>query len=242
MLQAAAKIDWTLVQPEIAKITRICTYDVAGTAWSDPGPNLTCPDRVREIHTLLQNAHIEGSYVFTRFSVGALIARFYTKRYPGEVSGMVVVDHAFTPKPTALLPPPPTTADSPPALLELTPFQLSTEDTSDFSKLPQPIRELHRWAASRKPAVDHATTADDCESRLNATTTLSEIPLVVISTGNTAPGLSGVAIPPGKPFPPQQSSHRRSKLSFRRDRPTRHRRTSHPNHDQSSAKQIPLKG
>ena len=28
-------IDWALVQPEVAKRTRICTYDRAGFAWSD---------------------------------------------------------------------------------------------------------------------------------------------------------------------------------------------------------------
>ena len=29
---------WGFVQPEIAKATRVCTYDRAGWAWSEPGP------------------------------------------------------------------------------------------------------------------------------------------------------------------------------------------------------------
>src|SRR5512141_1011248 len=29
---------WGLVQPEVAKTTRVCTYDRAGTGWSDAGP------------------------------------------------------------------------------------------------------------------------------------------------------------------------------------------------------------
>ncbi|RPJ49774.1 MAG: hypothetical protein EHM21_06320, partial [Chloroflexi bacterium] len=29
---------WGFVQPEVAKTTRVCTYDRAGWAWSDPGP------------------------------------------------------------------------------------------------------------------------------------------------------------------------------------------------------------
>src|ERR1700685_1952995 len=29
---------WSTVQPEIAKMTRICSYDRAGYGWSDPGP------------------------------------------------------------------------------------------------------------------------------------------------------------------------------------------------------------
>src|SRR5215510_7974989 len=30
--------DWHLVQTQVATFTRICTYDRAGYAWSDPGP------------------------------------------------------------------------------------------------------------------------------------------------------------------------------------------------------------
>src|ERR1700691_5597255 len=30
--------DWILVQSRVARFTRICTYDRAGYAWSDPGP------------------------------------------------------------------------------------------------------------------------------------------------------------------------------------------------------------
>src|ERR1700734_3440979 len=35
---AAFSFDWDLVQPQVARLTRICTYDRAGYAWSDPGP------------------------------------------------------------------------------------------------------------------------------------------------------------------------------------------------------------
>ena len=31
-------IDWALVQPEVARTTRVCSYDRAGYGWSDPGP------------------------------------------------------------------------------------------------------------------------------------------------------------------------------------------------------------
>jgi hypothetical protein len=32
--------DWILVQNKVASFTRVCTYDRAGYAWSDPGPSL----------------------------------------------------------------------------------------------------------------------------------------------------------------------------------------------------------
>ncbi len=58
--------DWGLVQPKIAARTRICTYDPAGTAWSDPAPAPTspnCTNRVNELHQLLINAGVQGPYV-----------------------------------------------------------------------------------------------------------------------------------------------------------------------------------
>lgn len=74
---AGFSFDWGLVQPGVAKFTKICTYDASGTAWSDPGPVLSCAARVNEIHTLLKSAKLEGPYVFAGLSIGALVARVY---------------------------------------------------------------------------------------------------------------------------------------------------------------------
>jgi pimeloyl-ACP methyl ester carboxylesterase len=30
--------DWVLAQARVSRVSRICTYDRAGYAWSDPGP------------------------------------------------------------------------------------------------------------------------------------------------------------------------------------------------------------
>ena len=56
-------VDWALVQPEAAKFTAVCTYDVSGTVWSDPGPVLTCRERVNEIHKLVQAARLNPPLV-----------------------------------------------------------------------------------------------------------------------------------------------------------------------------------
>jgi pimeloyl-ACP methyl ester carboxylesterase len=192
MVVGAFSVDWALVQPQVAKLTRICTYDVAGTAWSDPGPNSTCPDRTGEIHTLLKNAGIAGPFVFVGLSVGGLIARFYASQYADEVAGLVIVDHAFNPKPKAdVRKTNSKEGDSPPVLIEMTPIILTVEDISNFNLLPPAIRDLHRWAEARVPGVNHAEAADDCESRLEAAGSdhpLGDLPLAVISTGNTTPG------------------------------------------------------
>src|SRR3954447_21727232 len=36
--QGGLSSDWIWIQPEIAKATRVCAYDRAGVAWSEPGP------------------------------------------------------------------------------------------------------------------------------------------------------------------------------------------------------------
>jgi uncharacterized protein (TIGR03435 family) len=152
----------------------------------------------REIHAMLQSAGIEAPIVLAGFSIGGLVSRYYARQYRGEVAGMVIIDHAFTPTRTS--PSPKRDAprnkaieagDSLPVLLEMTPIVVTAEDASDFGKLPENIRQLHRWAMGRKPGLNNAETADDCESRLEVSQDaypLADMPLVVVSTGNTAPG------------------------------------------------------
>src|SRR5262245_20855230 len=50
----AFSFDWGLVQPKVAKMTSVCSYDRAGSAWSELGPNpRTLKQRVYELHKLL---------------------------------------------------------------------------------------------------------------------------------------------------------------------------------------------
>lgn len=84
---------WALVQPAIAKQTRVCIYDRAGLGWSEPSPReRTAKVMVYELHVLLQNAHIEGPYILVGHSFGGLLIRMYAHTYPDEVEGLVLVD------------------------------------------------------------------------------------------------------------------------------------------------------
>jgi len=90
---AAFSFDWELVQPEVARFTRICTYDRAGYAWSDTGPEFDTFDQAtHDLHLLLANAGIPGPYVLVGHSLGGLLVRFYHATYPRDVAGMVLVD------------------------------------------------------------------------------------------------------------------------------------------------------
>ena len=84
---------WLTTQPEIAKTTRVCSYDRAGYGWSDPSPHpRTAGWRAKELHTLLVNANVQGPYVLVGHSLGGMLVRVYAHTYPDEVVGMVLVD------------------------------------------------------------------------------------------------------------------------------------------------------
>ena len=88
-----SSVDWTLIQPQLAKHTRVCAYDRAGFGWSDytPAPR-TLEQQVHELHELLQGANEQGPYILVGHSYGVRVGRVYAARYPGEVAGMVLMD------------------------------------------------------------------------------------------------------------------------------------------------------
>ncbi len=181
--------DWDLVQTEVAKFTRVCVYDPAGTAWSDPGPELTCQTRLDEVHQLLANANEKGPFVLVGLSLGALVARVYAGLYPSEVAGLVFVDHAFIdlgPPSNATLRTPPG-LDSGPVLIEQTPITFTIEDSSDFKNLPERVQTLHHWAESLHPVLPTVDTVKDCQSHLKESSPMVNKPVAVVSTGNSLP-------------------------------------------------------
>lgn len=185
---AGFSFDWALVQPEVAKFATVCTYDVSGAAWSDPGPKLDCRGRVHQVRELMRTAQLKAPYVLVGLSLGACVARLYAAEYPSEVAGMIIVDHAFLPdsgpaKATSFA-----GLDSPPVLIEKTPLEVTVEDSSEFDNLPRRSQELHRWAMSLRPKLPTADDAEDCLAQLKAARPLGDLPLVVVSTGNEAPG------------------------------------------------------
>ena len=92
---SAFAIDWSLVQPEIARTNRVCSYDRAGHGWSDPRKDAATPERVvADLHAALQAAGEKPPYVLVGASMGGLYVRLYQARFPGEVAGLVLVDPA----------------------------------------------------------------------------------------------------------------------------------------------------
>jgi pimeloyl-ACP methyl ester carboxylesterase len=90
--------DWSTswaayVQPEVAKITRVCTYDRAGMGWSEAGPlPRDAAQSAKELHTLLQKANIPEPYVMVGHSLGGLLVRVFVHDYASEIAGVVLVE------------------------------------------------------------------------------------------------------------------------------------------------------
>jgi pimeloyl-ACP methyl ester carboxylesterase len=85
----AFSIDWALVQPKVAEITRVCSFDRAGLAWSDPGPaDETVEQTIGDLHALLKDSQ-KGPYVLVGASIGGIYIRAYQRAFPADVAGLV---------------------------------------------------------------------------------------------------------------------------------------------------------
>jgi pimeloyl-ACP methyl ester carboxylesterase len=84
---------WAQIQPFIETFTHVCSYDRAGLGQSERGPQpCTTQEMVDDLHALLVAAQIPGPYVLVGHSLGGMIVRLYTHRFPEEVVGIVLID------------------------------------------------------------------------------------------------------------------------------------------------------
>jgi pimeloyl-ACP methyl ester carboxylesterase len=84
---------WGFVQPEVARFTRVCSYDRAGTGYSDPGPSPRTARRIAtELVELVDRGGIGGPMVLVAASSGGFNARVLASDHPDRVAGLVLVD------------------------------------------------------------------------------------------------------------------------------------------------------
>src|SRR5215470_9360750 len=84
---------WDDIFPEIARLTRVVSYDRAGLGKSDPGPEPRSFKQIAtELHTLLQRANISPPYVLVGHSMGGAHIRAFAHLFREDVAGLVFVD------------------------------------------------------------------------------------------------------------------------------------------------------
>jgi pimeloyl-ACP methyl ester carboxylesterase len=86
-------LDWTLVQPSIARLSRVCSYDRAGVLWSDRRRGPRDANRIAaELHALLGAVSEPPPYVMVGHSLGGALVRVFAGRFNEEVVGFVFID------------------------------------------------------------------------------------------------------------------------------------------------------
>jgi len=177
-------LSWQKVQPEIAKFTRVCSYDRAGLGYSDSSPRpRTTRVFVDELHRLLQHAAIVGPAILVGHSMGGFDIRLYASLYRSEVAGMVLVDSSHPEQQNRL----------PPAINDLDATWLREQQLFE-STMPFGIPRLLGFCGnddairavdcnfhSARESVAELKAISESAAQTAATGSLGDIPLIVLS-------------------------------------------------------------
>jgi pimeloyl-ACP methyl ester carboxylesterase len=192
--------DWSAswsswVQPEVAKTTRVCTYDRAGAGYSEDGPlPRTAEQFAKELHTLLQHAAIPGPYVLVGHSMGGLPVRVFVHTYPTDVAGVVLIE-SMNPrqaKPSATDTPPPTATRSSGFAILTLPARVGLVRlfagplglTSGLSpEVQQAYTAFSVTPRSFQTMLDEGTGMPESFIQAGAVKTFGDVPLIVLSRG-----------------------------------------------------------
>jgi pimeloyl-ACP methyl ester carboxylesterase len=84
---------WGFVQPDVARFTRVCSYDRAGMGYSDSGPSPRTARRIaKELAELLAGSGIAGPVVLVGESIAGFNVRMFASDHPEHAAGLVLVD------------------------------------------------------------------------------------------------------------------------------------------------------
>lgn len=175
---------WYKVQPQIAKFTRVCSYDRADIGFSDSSPRpRTSRTIAEELAALLHSAGITPPYILVGHSMGGFDMRVFASLHRADVAGMVLVD-ASHPDQVQRLP------------AEIKDIQATWLRESEFLKYTMPfgIPRLMGWCnedlLARTAECNFHTAREQVEEmKMIATSaaqtaesgSLGDVPLVVLS-------------------------------------------------------------
>lgn len=86
-------LDFSRVQPLLARRLRVCSYDRAGAGFSARTARLRDATNItEELHALVHAADVARPFVLVGHSFGGLLGMLYARRYPQDVAGLVLLD------------------------------------------------------------------------------------------------------------------------------------------------------
>jgi pimeloyl-ACP methyl ester carboxylesterase len=188
-------ISWRKVQPEIAKFTRVCSYDRAGLGYSDSSRRpRTSKDFAEELHTLLHNAGLQRAgisppYILVGHSMAGFDLGIFASLYRNEVAGMVLVDASHPDQQKRL----------PAAVNDLDASWVRDEEFLEFTMplgLPRflgfcsgdaAVRAAECNFHSTREAVTELKSISKSAAQTAATKSLDDLPLVVLSQDPDSP-------------------------------------------------------
>ena len=90
---AASSLNWSILQPQLARFAATYSYDRPGFGWSVPSTReCTLQEMSDDLHALVTALKITTPYVLVGHSFGALVLRVYAQRFPEELAGIILVD------------------------------------------------------------------------------------------------------------------------------------------------------
>jgi pimeloyl-ACP methyl ester carboxylesterase len=173
---ARAMARW--IAPDVARTTTVVVYDRAGHGRSDAEPAAGA-DAARDLHVLLERAHVPGPYVLAGHSLGGMFALTYAHRYPAEVGGIVLLDSMHPRQHNAFAGMDPLLALVPTlARTGLANLLFDRKDGDPTAQARQVVRDVEEMPAELNRAVK--------------LTSLGNKPLIVLSAGTgSLPGWAG---------------------------------------------------
>lgn len=171
------------VQPEVARTTRVCTYDRAGTGLSEAGPMpRTSWQFAQELHTLLQRADIPGPYLLVGHSLGGATVRVFAHEYAADVAGVVLIDSMSPRQATqaASAAPPETTGQPSGLSLPTLPARIGV---LRLLAGPLGLDPLTVTPRAMQTTLDEGRGMGASLAQAGAVTTFGDLPLIVLSRG-----------------------------------------------------------